>query len=164
MKHYAPHPDPWTPTVEAVIIVCRFSKVPYWASIKVRRSPGGSSPPPAEIGARFFQKILWLTWPPPLNLMACWSEIIDEISPLCWASSNFALAILKFATYAAWCLVWWICMISAEIWCVEYKPKMRIMSCMKHRSYRCLFPRRIILQLARALRSRKSDRVIQSLT
>ena len=44
--------------------------------------PDGSPPP---CGDKFFQKIEWLRWPPPLNLRAGWRAITVPISP---ASEN----------------------------------------------------------------------------
>lgn len=40
--------------------------------------PCGSPPP---FGERFVQKIVWLTWPPPLNLRAAWRATCVVTSP-----------------------------------------------------------------------------------
>jgi hypothetical protein len=68
------------------------------------RSPVGSPPPPLPLGARFSQNSVWLTCPPPLNLIALCSAIILAMSPLLSASAYWPSAALRLVTYALWCL------------------------------------------------------------
>ena len=39
----------------------------------------------------------------------------DETSFLATASASFSSTTLRLLTYVWWCLLWWICIISAEI-------------------------------------------------
>lgn len=79
------------------------------------RAPDGSPPPPADFGAKFSQNRLWLMCPPPWKLINGCRETCALISPFCPASWNFSLAVLKPATYVAWCLEWWSSMILPEM-------------------------------------------------
>jgi hypothetical protein len=95
--------------------VLKAAKEPKRSVMAFASSPVGSPPPPLPLGARFSQKMLWFTCPPPLKRMAPWSAIIDATSPVAWASAYLPSAALRLVTYALWCLVWWRRMMSPEM-------------------------------------------------
>lgn len=66
-----PQPEPWMGMVFFVNSSIKFSKEPncFVTAWEKGESAGGYSPPPWPIGARFYQKIEWLMWPPRLNLI-----------------------------------------------------------------------------------------------
>lgn len=99
------------------------------------RLPVGTPPP---LGDRFFQNIVWLMCPPPLNLYAGSREIAALTSPkytramityiaenishkmkshkpseIAWLSLSSVA--FKLSTYVLWCLLWCSVIISSEI-------------------------------------------------
>jgi hypothetical protein len=108
-------PLPCTPTPPAFMAALNAAKLPHFAVIMAASFPVGSPPPPLPAGARFCQKMEWFTCPPPLKRSAGCSAIISETLPDADALAYFSSATFKLVTYALWCLVWWMRMISPEI-------------------------------------------------
>src|SRR5882762_9344345 len=93
-----PHPEPWIATALALNFSINVSNDPKLLLIAATNSPLGGSPPPLLVGARLVQKIEWLTWPPPLNLIAELRAIISAISFFCSAAWYFSKAALRLLT------------------------------------------------------------------
>lgn len=111
LKPSHPQPEPWTATVAAVNSFLKFSRLPNAPLISLCNSLDKF----VFFGVRFFQKIEWFMWPPPLNFKAPCNAIILDVSFFCNASCNCTSAALKFVMYAWWCFWWCTSMIWPEI-------------------------------------------------
>lgn len=69
-----PQPEPWMAAVAALSFFLRPSSPPKSLSMACLRGPSLRAPPPALVGARFFQKRVWFIWPVSERKVIC----------LCW--------------------------------------------------------------------------------
>ena len=103
-----PHPEPWIAIVTADSSCFMLSKVPKLSLMHSKRSPFGAPPP---LGLRFFQKMEWLMWPPPLNLRAGCSVIICDTS----SENTYKPTLESLARYLLHKFILQICMCSHPV-------------------------------------------------